>query len=197
MHLGNAVKLDALILAGGESRRMGGGEKGLLPLAGRPMICHLIERLGGRVDHIWIGCRPDQQGYQELADGLLEDQGESAGPLSGIARALETLDCTHLLIVPCDTPRVTGATFDRMIALARSNPGKIVVVQDGEYLQTLHLVVPMSSAASLARYRESGRRAVRGWLEAFGYIECRCDDPEEFLNINTPQVLAEVEGRLR
>ncbi|NVK44278.1 MAG: molybdenum cofactor guanylyltransferase [Oceanospirillaceae bacterium] len=191
------MKLEALILAGGESRRMGGGEKGLLPLAGRPMIQYLIERLRERTQGVWIGCRPDQPAYAGLADGILEDRGESAGPLSGIARALDSLDCTHLLILPCDTPLVSGATFDRMIALARVNPDRIVVVQDGEYLQTLHLVVPVASAASLATYRATGRRAVRGWLEAHGYIECRCDDPDEFLNINTPEALAEVEARLK
>ncbi|GGO82769.1 molybdenum cofactor guanylyltransferase [Marinobacterium nitratireducens] len=190
------MKLDALILAGGESRRMGGGEKGLLPLAGRPMICHLIDRLRDRVERVWIGCRGDQEGYRGLADGMVEDQGESAGPLSGIGRALETLDCTHLLVMPCDTPLVSGASLDRMIALAKAHPDRILVVQDGEYLQTLHLIVPVSSAASLVRYRQSGRRAVRGWLEAFGYVECRCDDPGEFLNINTPQALVEVEARL-
>jgi len=84
-----------------------------------------------------------------------------------------------------------------MIALARAHPNRIVVVQDCEYLQTLHLIVPVASAASLSIYRESGRRAVRGWLEAFGYIECRCDNPEEFLNINTPEALAEVESHLK
>ncbi|MFC6669519.1 molybdenum cofactor guanylyltransferase [Marinobacterium aestuariivivens] len=162
------MKLDALILAGGESRRMGGGEKGLLPLAGRPMICHLIERLRGRVGHVWIGCRSEQRGYRDLADGILEDAGDSTGPLSGISRALGALDCSHLLIMPCDTPLVSPVSLDRMIALAQAHPDSLVVVQDGDYLQTLHLIVPVAKAASLEAFRETGRRAVRGWLEAEG-----------------------------
>ncbi|WP_020683079.1 molybdenum cofactor guanylyltransferase [Marinobacterium rhizophilum] len=192
------MKLDALILAGGEGRRMGGRDKGLLSLAGRPMIDHLAARLRGCAQHVWISCRPDQAvDYTGAADGLLLDEGDSLGPLSGISRALQGLECSHLLVTPCDTPLVSPASFKKMIDHSLAAPDQIIVVNDGDYLQTLHLVVPVAAAASLDRFRATGRRAVRGWLEQAGYVECRCDNAAEFMNINTPEALAEARTLLQ
>ncbi|ANG62025.1 hypothetical protein A8C75_05660 [Marinobacterium aestuarii] len=191
------MKLDALILAGGEGRRMGGSDKGLLSLAGRPMIDHLGTRLRDCTEHVWISCREDQAAdYTAVADGLLLDEGDSLGPLSGISRALQELSCSHLLITPCDTPLVSLASFRQMIAHSQAAPDQIVVVHDGDYLQTLHLIVPVAKAASLNLFRTTGRRAVRGWLEQEGYVECRCDDPVEFMNINTLDALAAAQALL-
>lgn len=197
------MKLDALILAGGESRRMGGADKGLLGLAGRPMISYLLERLRGCAQQVWISCRSDQSpDYADYvgsvaASGLLLDEGDSLGPLSGISRALHELKCTHLLITPCDTPLVSAASFARLIEHSLASPESIIVVQDGEYLQTLHLIVPVSLAASLDAFRATGRRAVRGWLEQQGYVECRCENPAEFMNINTQAALECAQAQLR
>ncbi|MCP8687875.1 molybdenum cofactor guanylyltransferase [Marinobacterium sedimentorum] len=192
------MKLDALILAGGEGRRMGGSDKGLLSLAGRPMIDHLGARLRGCAEHVWISCRADQAAdYTAVADGLLLDEGDSLGPLSGISRALQELSCSHLLITPCDTPLVSLASFRQMIAHSQAAPDQIVVVHDGDYLQTLHLIVPVAKAASLDRFRATGRRAVRGWLEQEGYVECHCQPALEFMNINTLEALAEARSLLR
>jgi molybdopterin-guanine dinucleotide biosynthesis protein A len=192
------VKLDALILAGGEGRRMGGFDKGLLSLAGQPMIDHLTARLRTCANRVWISCREDQaQDYAGTADGLLLDEGQSQGPLSGISRALHGLDCSHLLITPCDTPLVSVTSFRKMIAYSQAAPDQIVVVHDGDYLQTLHLIVPVAKAASLERFRATGRRAVRGWLEQEGYVECHCEHAGEFMNINTPEALADARTLLR
>nr|WP_067298697.1 molybdenum cofactor guanylyltransferase [Marinobacterium profundum] len=191
------MKLDALILAGGEGRRMGGSDKGLLSLAGRPMIDHLEARLRSCAEHVWISCRADQApDYANVADGLLLDQGDSLGPLSGISRALHGLSCSHLLITPCDTPLVSLTSFQQMIAHSTAAPEQIVVVHDGDYLQTLHLIVPVAKAASLDRFRTTGRRAVRGWLEQEGYVECHCQSAQEFMNINTQAALAQAQALL-
>ncbi|UTW14027.1 molybdenum cofactor guanylyltransferase [Marinobacterium rhizophilum] len=185
------MKLDALILAGGEGRRMGGCDKGLLHLAGRPMIEHLAARLRDCTDHVWVSCRAEQaDDYTGAGTGVLPDEGDSLGPLSGISRALHGLRCSHLLITPCDTPLVSIQAFRQMIEHSLAAPDKIVVVHDGDYLQTLHLIVPVAKAASLDLFRATGRRAVRGWLEQEGYVECHCDSPQEFMNINTRDALA-------
>jgi molybdopterin-guanine dinucleotide biosynthesis protein A len=177
---------------------MGGTDKGLLDLAGRPMIDHLVARLRACAQHVWISCRPDQAAdYAGVADGLLLDEGDSLGPLSGISRALHGLQCSHLLVTPCDTPLVSLASFRKMLDHSLAAPDQIIVVNDGDFLQTLHLIVPVTTAVSLERFRATGRRAVRGWLEQAGYVECRCDNVAEFMNINTPDALVEARSLLQ
>ena len=97
--------ISAVILAGGRGSRMGGINKGLVTLLGRPMIGHVIDRLSAQVASIIISANQDQQtyrafGYPVIADVLPGSQ----GPLAGIYAAMTIMKTDWLACAPCDTP---------------------------------------------------------------------------------------------
>ena len=79
-----------IVLAGGKSSRMGGGDKCLLPLAGRPILAHVIERLKPQVAELIISANGDPARFSAFDLPVVEDRlGGFAGPRAGILAGLE------------------------------------------------------------------------------------------------------------
>lgn len=100
--------LAALVLAGGQATRMGGGDKTLLLLAGKSLLQRILVQLGAEPLHIAISANGDPVrfagfGYKVLPDGAFVDQGPLAGVLAGLDWAAAQ-GCDSLLTVPGDTP---------------------------------------------------------------------------------------------
>ena len=125
-----------VILAGGASRRMGGGDKPLMPLAGRPLIAHVIDRLRPQVGRLLINANGDTQPFDAFGLPVVADAGdERAGPLAGILAGLtwtaaQVPGARWIMAAPADAPffphdalsrfsRAVGGT--RQIAVARSH----------------------------------------------------------------------------
>jgi molybdopterin-guanine dinucleotide biosynthesis protein A len=99
--------ITGLILAGGRGMRMGGVDKGLQTLQGKPMVAHVIQRLQPQVDRIIINANQNQERYREFQLPVWSDQENNfAGPLAGIQAGLIHCDTAYMLIVPCDTPKL-------------------------------------------------------------------------------------------
>ena len=80
-----ANQVTGVLLAGGQSRRMGGGDKGLLELAGRPMLGHVICRLGAQVGAMVINANGDPQRFAAFGLPVVPDTiGGFVGPLAGV-----------------------------------------------------------------------------------------------------------------
>ncbi len=100
------TRIAGLVLAGGEARRMGGGDKPLLTVGGRSMLAAVIAALG--VPNIAISANGDPArfaafGLPVLSDGAYHGQGPLAGVLAGLDWAA-SLDMAALLTAPGDTP---------------------------------------------------------------------------------------------
>ena len=79
-----------ILLAGGKSSRMGGGDKCLLPLAGRPILAHVIERLKPQVAELIISANGESTRFSDFGLPVVEDRlGGYVGPLAGILAGLE------------------------------------------------------------------------------------------------------------
>src|SRR6478752_10148003 len=105
---GHMMDIPALILAGGRSSRMGGGDKCLMPLSGRPMLTHVLDRITPQASSILINSNSDPAQFRAFGLGVRADAvpgrpGPLAGVLTGLLWARE-MSATHLLTVPCDTP---------------------------------------------------------------------------------------------
>lgn len=99
------ISISAVILAGGQAKRMGGADKGLQLLHGKPLFQHIYERLRTQVEQISINANRNHAEYS--ADGLMVFADRIAGfqgPLSGILTALERSETDFVLFVPCDCP---------------------------------------------------------------------------------------------
>lgn len=183
--------ITAVILAGGAGRRMGGQDKGLLRLNGRPLIQHVLERLAPQCDTILININRNRQAYAEFGLPLLEDSLPGGlGPLAGLLTALEHSQSEYVISVPCDTPQLPRDLVARMLESLQRNGAEVCTVDDGERLHPVILLVRRSLRTSLRHYLESGGRKVHDWF--YSRSHCTVDfseQPEAFININTPEQL--------
>jgi molybdopterin-guanine dinucleotide biosynthesis protein A len=183
--------ITAVILAGGGGRRMGGQDKGLIPLHGRPLIQHVLERLHPQCDAILINIARNSPSYMQFGYPLIEDSLPGGlGPLSGLLAALEQGQSDYILSVPCDTPQLPSDLVARMLESLQRNGAEACTVDDGQRLHPVILLVKRSIGGKLRAYLESGGRKVHDWF--YSVDHCTADfseQPEAFVNINTPAQL--------
>ncbi|PWW01451.1 molybdenum cofactor guanylyltransferase [Hoeflea marina] len=194
-----------LVLAGGLSRRMGGGEKGLQPLGGRPMIARVIDRIAPQVDLLAINANSDPAPYGHFGLPVLPDTvGGHAGPLAGVLTGLEwaaTLPgVTHLVTAATDTPFLPLDLVERFALLA--GPERIVVARSGGNLHPVFGLWPTVLRGDLAQWLAAGDTLkVRAWVDRHDHVACDFEAdadgaPDPFFNANTPGQLAEAERYL-
>jgi molybdopterin-guanine dinucleotide biosynthesis protein A len=201
------IRIAGLILAGGRSSRMGGTDKTLLPLGGRPMISRILERLLPQASPIAINSNGDAAvfagfGVEVIADTIAGHQGPLAGVLAGLEWAAGKADVTHLLSVAGDTPLFPTNLAERLAA--RSGTDRVGVAASHGRTHPVFALWPLSLRQPLASFLESGdTRRVMTFIDQAGSDVV--DFPDErigqavvdpFFNINTPQDLAEAERLL-
>lgn len=189
------ASITTVILAGGAARRMGGDDKGLTPLNGRAMIAHTIETLAKQSPKLLINCNRSQQEYAQFGYPLIEDTiAGGLGPLAGVVSALEHSDSDYVLSVPCDTPLLPADLVVRLLCAIQEENAEACTVRDGERLHPVVLLVRRSVLPGLRNYLVGGGRKVHDWF--YSVTHCSADfsdQPEAFVNINTPQQLAQLE----
>jgi molybdopterin-guanine dinucleotide biosynthesis protein A len=195
-----ASGVSAAILAGGRARRMGGQDKGLLQVGGRPMVSYVIGALRPQADELLINANRHLATYEELCTcRVIPDSLEGfAGPLAGMAVALEHAAHDLLLVVPCDAPLIGPDLAERLAGPARADRADIAVASDGQRMQPVFALLRRSLLDSLREYLARGGRKIDRW-----YAEHRVEEvtfsrqPEMFTNINTPEDIRDVEQQLR
>lgn len=187
-----------VILAGGRATRMGGTDKGLITLAGRPMVAHVAERLRPQVDELVINANRNHADYAGYAERVVADTMDGyLGPLAGVLAGLSVAHGDWLVTVPCDSPFVPADLVARM-ARARSRAGAdLAVAHDGAYRQPVFMLLSTGLRADLAGWLSAGGRKIDAWFARLTVADADCSDcPDAFLNINTPQERATIEARL-
>lgn len=192
------ASITAVILAGGRARRMDGADKALLPLAGRPLLAHVIAALRPQVDTLVLNSnRPAAQyasfGLPVIADSLPEQP----GPLAGLLSALQASSSELLLSVPCDTPCLPADLVVRMRRALEEKDADVCSVSDGARMHAAIILVRRRVLPALDAYLAAGHRKVQDWLRAQNLaVADFADQPDAFSNINTPQELQQLELRL-
>jgi molybdopterin-guanine dinucleotide biosynthesis protein A len=190
--------ITTVILAGGAARRMDGRDKGLIELDGRAMISHVIERLSSQCSEIVINCNRNQQAYAALGYPIIGDTiSGGVGPLAGLLSALEQGESDYVLSVPCDTPLLPHDLVARMLENIEGTQAEACSVSDGERLHPVVLLVRRSVRAGLRDYLVGGGRRVHDWFYSVAHCSADfSDQPEAFVNINTPQQLSALQQGL-
>lgn len=197
--------IPAVILAGGQARRMGGGDKALLTLAGRPLLAHVLDRLTPQCAPIALNANGDPARFAGFDLPVIADgRDDSAGPLAGILAAMAWASdqgAGAVLTVPGDCPFLPADLADRLHALSRPGRPVIAAAPDAQARMQRHPVFglwPVVLRADLARALQDGQRRLMGWAGAQGAITAPWpparSDP--FFNINTPTDLAQAETLL-
>ncbi|WP_353181888.1 molybdenum cofactor guanylyltransferase MobA [Bosea sp. (in: a-proteobacteria)] len=194
-----------LVLAGGLSRRMGGGDKPLRMLAGRPILAHVVERLRGQCGGLLLNANGDPARFAAYGLPVLADTVPGfAGPLAGFLAGVDWVAAGRpgagwLVSVAADTPLVPDDLVARLHA-ARAAAGTPLAcaASAGRRHHAIGLW-PVALREDLRTALASGERRLGRWTEKHGVAvaEWPAEPVDPFFNINTPEELAEADGLLR
>ena len=126
-----------VLLAGGKSRRMGGGDKGMLEIGGKPMLAHVIERIQPQAAPLVINANGDPARFAEfqlpvVADPIDGHVGPLAGVLAGLKWAtLNAPDCPYIITVSTDAPLIPDSLVARLQNALREGDGAIALASSG------------------------------------------------------------------
>lgn len=182
-----------IVLAGGLARRMGGGDKSLRLLNGRPILDHVIARLAPQVPMLAINANGDPARFSAWGLPVIPDiMADNPGPLAGVLTGMRWASAAGLrdiVTVPADTPFIpTTLVMQLHEARIRDAAGIAIAVSDGRD----HPVIALWSVTLAARLdhalRIEGTRQVRAFLDrqriARAHFPSLPFDP--FFNINCP-----------
>ncbi len=186
--------ISGLIVAGGRSTRMGGRDKGLQILGGRPMIAHIIERLQPQVGSILINANQNHDAYEVFGLPVIaDDSSDFVGPLAGLHAGLHHCSTPYLLSVPCDCPFLPTDLASRLGGALVSSGADIAYAATINQNQTEHhpvfCLLKRETMVGLGNYLSEGGRKVLTWVSNQAHIQVCFDDNSAFLNINTPDDL--------
>jgi molybdopterin-guanine dinucleotide biosynthesis protein A len=178
-----------VVLAGGQGRRMGGVDKGLQLLSGRPMIEHVIERLAPQVDEIVINANQNLEAYAQFGHAVVPDvTGGFAGPLAGLQAGLQAAKHPLVVTAPCDSPFLPQDLVPRLRAALAGND--LAVAKTGKQAHPVFALVRRGLLDHLTAYLNGGGRKIDAWYASLAVVEVPFDDEAEaFSNINTREEL--------
>lgn len=191
------------ILAGGLSRRMGGGDKTLLPLGGKPMLHHIINRLAPQAETLILNANGDPSRFAAFERTVVPDPIDGfAGPLAGILAGLlwtraNRPDIDRVVTVAGDTPFFPSTLVEELVA-ATDNPRPVIgLASSHEKLHPVFGIWPVALADDLHEWLKNGNNGkVLAWVDRHDSVEvafaansagARGGDP--FFNINKPDDL--------
>lgn len=178
---------------------MGGRNKAFVPLAGQPLITHVLDRLAPQVEGVVISANGDPARFAAFGCTVVADA-RPQGPLAGVLAALQVAaqrGATHLVTVPVDTPFVPGDLVPRLLLAAQSAPEGLAVARDDVQDHPATAIWPVGLVQPLADYLATGGAKVTGFTRAHGAVTAHFPDPRAFLNLNTPEDLAQAEAWLK
>ena len=185
----SGIAITGVILAGGQGRRMGGVDKGLQTLRGRPMIEWVLERLKPQVAEIVINANQNVPTYQGYGHRVVADEiGGFAGPLAGLHAGLKAAAHPLVVTVPCDSPFLPKDLVSRLGESLGNN--HLAVARTGAQPHPVFALMKRDVRESLEAFLASGGRKIDAWYAALKVVEVSFDDEADaFRNINTLEEL--------
>ena len=194
------MKILGVILAGGLSTRMGGGDKSLLPLDGTPLLRHVIIRITPQVDGRLLNANGDARRFGAFSLPIAPDSIDGyAGPLAGILAGMDYADYhgfTHIQTVAADTPFLPTDLVQRLSEGAH----QINIARDDNANEkfALHPTFGLWDVTLRDELRASindGMRKVMGFVKQQDWrgVTWETTDYDPFFNVNTPADMAQAE----
>jgi len=190
------------IIAGGRSQRMGVTSKMASALAGRPILRHIVDRLGPQVERIVLNANSDPALWEAYDVEVVPDAvGGHQGPLAGLLTMLDWAGrqvpaCAWVVAVPSDTPFLPRDLLFRLESgLERYDDAWAVVAQSAGRLHPVTGLFSVRLADNLRGFLDAGERKAGAWIDWIGApaVSFPAEPVDPFFNINTPEDLAEAE----
>jgi molybdenum cofactor guanylyltransferase len=203
------LAVTGVVLAGGQSRRMGGGDKGLLELAGKPMLGHVIDRLSPQVGRVAINANGEPSrfapfGLPIVADTVSGFVGPLAGVLAGMRWSAGNASAARWIVtVAGDAPMLPLDLVSRLAGAVAVRKSAIALARSAGEVHPVIGLWPVALADDLETALEAGVRKVLHWTDRHGRVEV--DFPmtrigrievDPFFNANTPQELDSLRAML-
>ena len=183
--------VDGVVLAGGQARRFGGCDKGLLPLAGEALAARAATRLRSQTARVIIVANRNQEDYARFGDAVVGDViGGFAGPLAGIHAGMSAAVGNWVLSVPCDSPFFPNDLAKRLFAAIAATKADVAVSVAASRTQPVFMLARTELRDDLAAFIAAGDSKVERWYKRLRYTEAIFADAEAFENINTPEELS-------
>jgi molybdopterin-guanine dinucleotide biosynthesis protein A len=194
------MKPPAVILAGGRSSRMGGGDKCLLPVGGRPLIAHILTAIAPQTSDILINTNSDPAPFLRYGQPVLPDvisgyQGPLAGILTGMlwSRRRHPRQA-HLLTVAGDVPFLPLDLVARLAQCLADQRADIAIAGSRQDTQPTIGLWPVDLADRLEHdMMQTSIRSLHRWIGGFRVAQAEFD-PSALVNFNTPADLAAYPG---
>ena len=194
--------ISAVLLAGGQGSRMGGVDKGLVELAGRPMAAHALARLAPQVDELLINANQNLERWRTFGYPVFSDDfggaGGFCGPLAGLQAALMRARHPLVLSVPCDSPFLPTDLVARLAHALHASAAQLAVATTAGRAHPVFCLCRRELAPQLADFLAAGGRKVGAWHSTLRVVAVPFDDnPAAFRNINTATELSAAEHDLK
>ena len=178
-----------VVLAGGRATRMGGKDKGLQLLNGKPLWQHVADTLAGQVTAMAISANRHIDTYRQSGYAVYQDSLENyPGPLAGMLSVMQQSQGEWFIFCPCDTPFIPSCLVERLFLLRGTAP--VVWVHDGERDHPAVALMHRSLAPALLAYLAAGERRVMVFMrESGGHSIDFSDVKSAFVNVNTSEDL--------
>lgn len=198
-------KRAGVILSGGRSSRMGGGDKSLMPLGGSTLLGRIVRRLQPQVQALAISANGDADRFSAFGQPVLSDTVPGfAGPLAGVLAAMRWADeggYDVLLSAAGDTPFFPNDLAKRLADAMPPGADRIAVATSGGRRHPIFALWPVRLKDALANFlADPANRRVNDFIDAHGAVEVEFPPAvvgdlsfDPFFNVNTPADLAEAE----
>ena len=189
-----------VILAGGQATRMGGGDKGLLPLGDGTILSHVIARLEPQVAGLALNANGDTTRFAALglpvvADSIVGFAGPLSGVLAGLDWAVEQ-GVSHIVTAAADTPFFPCDLVPQLMHAAEAKGSDIALAATSDGRHPTFGLWPTALRNDLRAALNDGLRKVVLWTDKHGAATAAFSDDVAFFNVNTPNDLATAEAML-
>jgi molybdopterin-guanine dinucleotide biosynthesis protein A len=184
--------ITGIVLAGGQGRRMGGVDKGLVDLDGRPLVAHVIARLAPQVGPLLINANQNRDGYAAFGFPVVADAvGGFAGPLAGLHAGMTRTSTPYVVSAPCDSPFLPADLVARLGSALAARDAQLAVARTFDQPHPVFSLLRRDVLPHLAAFLEGGGRKIDLWYATLSVVEVGFDDEAAaFRNINTRDELA-------
>ncbi|HQU78304.1 MAG TPA: molybdenum cofactor guanylyltransferase MobA [Azonexus sp.] len=188
-------KITGVVLAGGLGRRMGGIDKGLQELRGRPLVHWVVERLAPQVDELLINANQNGERYAAFGHRVVPDQiPDFAGPLAGLHAALSAAAHPLVATAPCDSPFLPADLVSRLFSALTATGADLAVARTFDQPHPVFCLCRRDVLPHLTEYLAGGGRKIDRWYATLKVVEVAFDDEADaFENINTREELGRFE----
>ena len=199
----NSKEVVGIVLAGGQARRMGGGDKCLLEIGGQSLLARAIDRLSPQVGPLTINANGDKARFSSFKQPIVKDTIEGfVGPLAGVLAGMRWAqsnapEARYILTVASDTPFFPRDLTEKLLLAVDEKELSIALAASNGRVHPVFGLWPVELADNLQEALMSGLRKILDWTDMHQMVEVVFETEDHqidpFFNVNRPEDLARAE----